>query len=179
MSTVKKQYDEIVKKELKKKFEYQNVHEIPKIAKVVINRGLGEAASNSKLIPQSVEQIQSITGQKPLVTKAKKSISNFKLRKGQPIGCKVTLRGKKMYEFLTKLIHIALPKIRDFRGVPTRSFDGRGSYTLGVKEEIIFPEIKLDKLDKIRGFNITIVTTAKTDDECRELLTLIGMPFRK
>ena len=153
--------------------------EVPKIEKIVINMGLGEAKDNSKAIDNAVNDMTIISGQKPIVTKARKSIANFKLREGMPIGCKVTLRGEKMYSFASKLINIALPRVRDFRGVSTRSFDGRGNYTLGIKEQLIFPEIDFDKVNRTRGLDIVIVTTANTDEEARELLTQFGMPFAR
>ena len=153
--------------------------EVPKIEKIVINMGLGEAKDNSKAIDNAVNDMTIISGQKPIVTKARKSIANFKLREGMPIGCKVTLRGEKMYSFASKLINIALPRVRDFRGVSANSFDGRGNYTLGIKEQLMFPEIQFDKIDKIRGMDIIFVTTANTDEEARELLRLFGMPFKK
>lgn len=179
MNSIVKKYRELIANGMKEKFHYENVMEVPTITKITINRGLGEAVSNSKAIEESVNEIMQITGQKPIVTKAKKSIANFKLRQGLPIGVKVTLRGKRMYEFISKLINVSLPKIRDFRGVSSKAFDGKGNYTLGIKEQIIFPEIRLDKIEKIRGFNVTVTTTAKTDEEAFELLKLIGMPFRK
>ena len=179
MSTLKKRYLSVVRDEMMNKFQYGNVMEVPKLVKIVINRGLGEAITNSKVVEYSMDQMLAITGQKPVLAKAKKSISNFKLREGQPIGCKVTLRSNKMFDFLTKLIYLSLPKIRDFRGVPINSFDGRGNYTLGLKEDSIFPEIDQLDIDKVRGFDITIVTTARTNEEAFELLKLIGMPFRK
>lgn len=179
MSTLKKHYLTVVRDEMSKKFQYSNVMEVPRLVKIVINRGLGEAITNSKVVEYSMDQLLAITGQKPVLAKAKKSISNFKLREGQPIGCKVTLRSEKMFDFLTKLIYVALPKIRDFRGIPNNSFDGRGNYTLGLKEDTIFPEISQLDVDKVRGFDITIVTTASTNEEAFELLKLIGMPFRK
>ena len=153
--------------------------EVPKIEKIVINMGLGEAKDNSKAIDNAVNDMTIISGQKPIVTKARKSIANFKLREGMPIGCKVTLRGEKMYSFASKLINIALPRVRDYRGVSANSFDGRGNYTLGIKEQLMFPEIQFDKIDKIRGMDIVFVTTANTDEEARELLRLFGMPFKK
>jgi large subunit ribosomal protein L5 len=164
---------------LLQKFSYKSVMQVPKIEKVVINMGVGDAAGNSKLLDVAVEEMQTIAGQKPIVTKAKKSIAGFKLREGMPIGVKVTLRGERMYYFLDKLFNIALPRVRDFRGVSNKAFDGRGNYTLGLKEQLIFPEIEYDKVDKIRGMDIVIVTTAKTDEESRELLTQMGMPFVK
>jgi len=156
-----------------------NVMAVPRLQKIVINRGIGEATTDAKLVDLTYNQILKVSGQKPLITKSKKSISNFKVRKDQPIGCKVTLRSLKMYDFLVKLLNISLPKIRDFRGVPSNSFDGRGNYTLGLKEDSIFPEIKLESSDKVRGFDITFVTTAKTDKEAYDLLSKLGMPFRQ
>ncbi|NDC83303.1 50S ribosomal protein L5 [bacterium] len=179
MKDLKVYYNEAVKSRLSQKFGYKNPMQIPKIVKIVINRGIGEAVSNSKAVDLTFEQLFALTGQKPLITTSKKSISNFKLREGQAIGCKVTLRSDKMFHFLTKLINVSLPKIRDFRGVPHNSFDGRGNYTLGIKEDTIFPEISYEKLDKSRGFDVTIVTTARTNEEAFELLSAIGMPFRK
>lgn len=179
MKDLKKHYENAVREKLTQRFQYKNCMEIPRISKVVVNRGIGEAVSNSKSVEVSFEQMYALTGQKPLITTAKKSISNFKVREGQAIGCKVTLRREKMYHFLNKLLNVALPKIRDFRGVPNNSFDGRGNYTLGVKEDAIFPEISYDKVDRPRGFDVTIVTTAKTDQEAYELLVELGMPFRK
>ncbi|NBV82585.1 50S ribosomal protein L5 [bacterium] len=179
MKDLKRHYEESVRKKLTEKFGYENVMEVPRISKVVINRGIGEAVTNSKSVELSFEQLYAIAGQKPMITTAKKSISNFKLREGQAIGCKVTLRSAKMYHFLNKLLNVSLPKIRDFRGVPVNSFDGRGNYTLGVKEDTIFPEISYEKIDRLRGFDVTIVTTAKTNEEAFELLAALGMPFRK
>lgn len=164
-------------KGLMDKFQYKNVNEIPKVVKVIINMGVGDAVSNSKAMDSAVTDLTAISGQKPLVTKAKKSIAAFKLRAGMPIGAKVTLRGDRMYYFLDKLMNLALPRVRDFRGVSTASFDGRGNYAMGLKEQLIFPEIEYDKVDKARGMDIIIVTTAKTDEEARELLRLLGMPF--
>jgi large subunit ribosomal protein L5 len=161
------------------KFNYTTVMQVPKVEKVVINIGMGEAVSNSKVLDNAVEELQLITGQKPVITKAKKSIAGFKLREGMPIGVKVTLRGERMYYFLDKLFNVALPRVRDFRGVSTKAFDGRGNYTLGLKEQLIFPEIEYDKVDKTRGMDIVIVTTAKSDEEARELLVQLGMPFAK
>ena len=161
------------------RFGYKNHMQVPRITKIVVNMGVGEAISNSKLLDAAVEDMQMITGQKPVVRKAKKSIANFKLREGLPIGCSVTLRGARMYEFFDRLVNVALPRIRDFRGVPTKSFDGRGNYTLGLKEQINFPEIDYDKIVQLMGMDITFVTTAKTDEESRELLALMNMPFRK
>ncbi|CAM4253512.1 MAG: 50S ribosomal protein L5 [Bacillota bacterium] len=164
---------------LMQKFNYTSVMQVPKIEKVVINMGVGEAVSNSKILDVAVEELRIISGQKPVVTRAKKSIAGFKLRENMPIGVKVTLRGERMYHFLDKLFNISLPRVRDFRGVSTKAFDGRGNYTLGLKEQLIFPEIEYDKVDKVRGMDIVIVTTAKTDEESRELLTQMGMPFAK
>jgi large subunit ribosomal protein L5 len=161
------------------KFNYTSVMQVPKVEKVVINMGVGDAVSNSKLIDSAVQDLQAIAGQKPVVTRAKKSIAGFKVRQGMPIGVKVTLRGDRMYHFLDKLFNIALPRVRDFRGVSGKAFDGRGNYTLGIKEQLIFPEIDYDKVDKVRGMDIVIVTTAKTDEESRELLEQLGMPFAK
>ncbi|URN96200.1 MAG: 50S ribosomal protein L5 [Candidatus Pristimantibacillus lignocellulolyticus] len=164
---------------LMQKFNYTSVMQVPKIEKVVINMGVGEAVSNSKILDVALEEMQIIAGQKPVVTRAKKSIAGFKLREQMPIGVKVTLRGERMYHFLDKLFNISLPRVRDFQGVSTKAFDGRGNYTLGLKEQLIFPEIEYDKVDKTRGMDIVIVTTAKTDEESRELLTQMGMPFAK
>ena len=162
-----------------KKFNYKNKMEVPKIEKIVINMGVGEAKDNAKLMDSAVSDLTIISGQKPIVLKAKKSVANFKVRQGQNIGTKVTLRGKRMYEFLDRLVNLALPRVRDFRGVNPNSFDGRGNYAMGIKEQLIFPEIVYDKVDKVRGMDIIFVTTAKTDEEARELLTLFGVPFRK
>lgn len=164
---------------LTKEFGYKNIMQVPRLQKVVLNMGLGEALANNKLLDSAVEQLADITGQKPVVTKARKSIANFKLREGQSIGAMVTLRGERMFEFLDRLVNVALPRVRDFKGVSSKAFDGAGNYTLGVKEQIIFPEIVYDKVDKIKGMNITIVTTATTDEESRSLLRLLGMPFRQ
>ncbi|WP_128896422.1 50S ribosomal protein L5 [Longirhabdus pacifica] len=164
---------------LMEKFDYSTVMQVPKIEKIVINMGLGEAVSNSKILDQAVTDLATISGQKPVITKAKKSIAGFKLREGMPIGAKVTLRGERMYQFLDKLINVSLPRVRDFRGVSKKAFDGRGNYTLGLKEQLIFPEIEYDKIDKIRGMDVVIVTTANTDEEARELLLQMGMPFAK
>ena len=169
--------DEVVPK-MKEKFLYRNPMQVPKVEKVIVNMGLGEAIDNIKVLDSSAEEIGLITGQKAVITKARKSISNFKLREGSPIGVKVTLRRDRMYHFLDKLVGVAMPRLRDFRGISPNGFDGRGNYTLGIKEQIIFPEINYDKIDKIRGMNITIVTTARTDEEGLELLRLLGMPFR-
>ena len=179
MNRVLQHYKENVVKELTEKFGYTTVMQVPKIEKIVVNMGVGDAISNSKALDAAVEDLATITGQKPLVTKAKKSIAVFKLREGMSIGAKVTLRGEKMYEFFDKLVTISLPRVRDFRGVNPNSFDGRGNYTLGVKEQLIFPEIVYDKVFKVRGMDIVIVTTAKTDEEGRALLSMLGMPFRK
>lgn len=176
---LKEKYLKEVVPALMQKFGYRNVMEVPKIEKVVINMGVGEGAQNPKAIDGAVEDLTLIAGQKPVVTRAKKSIAGFKIRQGMPIGVKVTLRGDRMYHFLDKLFHVALPRVRDFRGVSPRSFDGRGNYNLGLKEQLIFPEIDYDKVDKIRGMDVCIVTTAKTDEEARELLEQLGMPFRK
>jgi len=162
-----------------KKFGYKNVMEVPKINKIVINMGVGEAKDNAKVLDTAIKDLEIIAGQKPVITKARKSIANFKLREGMAIGCKVTLRGEKMYEFADRLINLALPRVRDFRGVNPNAFDGRGNYSLGIKEQLIFPEIEYDKVDKVRGMDIIFVTTANTDEEARELLTQFGMPFRK
>lgn len=165
--------------EMKKKFEYKNVMEIPKLDKIVINMGVGEAKENAKILETAIKDLETITGQKAVVTRAKHSVANFKLREGQPIGCKVTLRGDMMYEFLDRLVNLSLPRVRDFRGVNPNAFDGRGNYALGIKEQIIFPEIEYDKVDKVRGMDIIFVTTANTDEEARELLALFNMPFAK
>jgi large subunit ribosomal protein L5 len=172
-------YEEEVRKALMEKFGYKSPMQIPKLDKIVINIGVGEAKDNAKALEAAANDLAIITGQKPVITKAKKSVANFKLREGMNIGCKVTLRGDKMYEFTDRLINIALPRVRDFRGVKANSFDGRGNYTMGIKEQLIFPEIEYDKVDKIRGMDIVFVTTAKTDEEARELLRLFGMPFAK
>jgi len=172
-------YNTDIKDAMMKKFEYTSVMQVPKIEKIVINMGVGEAKDNAKVLEYAVKDMAAIAGQKPLITKAKKSVAVFKLREGVNIGCKVTLRGKKMYEFLDRLVSLALPRVRDFRGVNPNAFDGRGNYALGVKEQIIFPEIQYDKIDKIRGMDIIFVTTANTDEEARELLTQFGMPFMK
>ena len=176
---VKERYESEVKASLMKEFNYSSVMEIPKIDKIVVNIGVGDATGNSKLIDDSVKELQQITGQKPVVTKAKKSIATFKLREGMPIGCKVTLRGERMYEFYDKLVSITLPRTRDFRGVNKNAFDGRGNYTLGIKEQKIFPEINFEQVNRVRGMDIVIVTTAKTDAEARFLLKELGFPFAK
>lgn len=179
MNRLKERYDTEISKALMAKFNYRSVMEIPKIEKIVVNVGVGDAVNNSKLLDDAVAELTLITGQKPLITKAKKSIAGFKLREGMAIGCKVTLRGERMYEFLDKLVNISLPRVRDFRGVPKNSFDGRGNYTLGIKEQLIFPEINFDKVNKTRGMDIVFVTTAKSDEEGRALLAELGMPFHK
>ena len=179
MSRLMERYQNEVVKSLMEKFNYSSRMQAPKIEKIVLNIGVGDAVSNSKLLDEAVNELSLISGQKPVITKAKKSIAGFKLREGAPIGCKVTLRGERMYEFLDKLINISLPRVRDFRGVSKNAFDGRGNYTLGVKEQLIFPEINFDKVNKLRGMDIVIVTTATTDDEGRELLAQLGMPFQK
>ena len=179
MNRVLERYLNEVKPELMKKFEYKSVMQAPKLDKIVINMGVGDAMANSKALDAAVEDLTQICGQKPIITKARKSIAAFKLREGAAIGCKVTLRGERMYQFFDKLVSIALPRVRDFRGLSKNSFDGRGNYTLGVKEQLIFPEINYDKVFKIRGMDIVIVTTAKTDKEGRELLSLLGVPFVK
>ena len=179
MSRLKETYLNEIKDAMQKKFEYKNEMQIPKLDKIVINMGVGEAKENAKVLDTAVKDLETITGQKAVVTRAKNSVANFKLREGQPIGCKVTLRGEKMYEFLDRLVNLALPRVRDFRGVNPNAFDGRGNYALGIKEQIIFPEIEYDKVDKVRGMDIIFVTTANTDEEARELLTLFNMPFAK
>ena len=179
MNRLKERYENEISKSLMTKFNYSSVMEVPAMEKIVINIGVGDAVSNSKLLDEAVEELTLIAGQKPVITKAKKSIAGFKLREGMPIGCKVTLRGERMYEFLDKLVNISLPRVRDFRGVSNNSFDGRGNYTLGVKEQLIFPEIDFDKVNKLRGMDIVFVTTAKTDEEGHELLAQLGMPFHK
>lgn len=177
MERLREKYMNEVAGEMMKKFNYKNVMQIPKIEKIVINMGLGEAVANPKIIDAAIGDLTIIAGQKPVITRAKKSIAAFKIRTGMPIGTKVTLRGQRMYEFLDKLVNVALPRVRDFRGISPKSFDGRGNYTLGLKEQLIFPEIEYDKVDKIRGMEIIVVTTAQTDEEARELLKLMGMPF--
>jgi large subunit ribosomal protein L5 len=179
MSVIQEKYENVVRPELIKAFNYSSIMEVPKIDKIVVNMGVGDAVFNPKVLDDAVAELELLTGQKPVTTKAKHSISNFKLREGMPIGAKVTLRGDKMYYFLAKLIEIALPRVRDFRGISANSFDGRGNYTVGIKEQIIFPEISLDKVKKVRGMDIVIVTTADTDQEARELLRGLGMPFKK
>jgi large subunit ribosomal protein L5 len=179
LSRLKEEYLNNITKQMMDKFGYKNEMEIPKLDKIVINMGVGEAKENAKLLDAAVADMTAIAGQKPVITKAKNSIANFKIREGQGIGCKVTLRGERMYDFLDRLVNLALPRVRDFRGVNADSFDGRGNYALGIKEQIIFPEIEYDKVDKIRGMDIIVVTTAKTDEEARELLRFFGMPFAK
>lgn len=179
MARLKEKYKKEIAPALQKEFDIKNPMAIPRIEKVVINMGLGEASSNAKILDVATEEIKSITGQKPVVTKAKKSIAAFKLRQGMNIGTMVTLRGERMYEFLDRLIAVALPRVRDFRGISAKSFDGRGNYTLGIREQLIFPEIDFNKVDKTRGMNISIITTAKTDEEARSLLKSMGMPFRQ
>ncbi len=179
MSRLREQYENEIKDAMIKKFGYKNAMEIPKLDKIVVNMGVGEAKENAKLLEAAVKDMEAITGQKAVTTKAKNAIANFKIRENMPIGCKVTLRGEKMYEFADRLINLALPRVRDFRGVNPNAFDGRGNYALGIKEQIIFPEIEYDKVDKVRGMDIIFVTTAKTDEEARELLTLFNMPFAK
>ena len=179
MARLKEMYQNEIVEAMIKKFGYKNIMEVPKLDKIVINMGVGEAKENAKLLESAVADMQLITGQKPVLTKAKKSIANFKIREGMNIGCKVTLRGEKMYEFADRLINLALPRVRDFRGVNPNAFDGRGNYALGIKEQLIFPEIEYDKVDKVRGMDIIFVTTANTDEEARELLTMFNMPFRK
>ena len=179
MNRLQEKYNTSVRTELANKFAYKSSMQIPRLEKIVINMGVGDAVANSKVLDDAVEELTLIAGQKPVVTKAKKSIANFKLREGMPIGCKVTLRGVRMYEFFDKLVSISLPRVRDFHGINPNAFDGRGNYTLGVKEQLIFPEINFDKVKKVRGMDIVIVTTANTDEEGRALLSLMGMPFRK
>ena len=179
MSRLKEQNQNEIIDSMIKKFGYKNIIEVPKLDKVVINMGVGEAKDNAKLLDAAIADMEKITGQKAVVCKAKKSVANFKIREGMPIGCKVTLRGEKMYEFVDRLVNLALPRVRDFRGVNPNAFDGRGNYALGIKEQLIFPEIEYDKVDKVRGMDIIFVTTAKTDEEARELLTQFNMPFTK
>ena len=179
MSRLKEQYQNEIVDAMIKKFGYKNIMEVPKLDKIVINMGVGEAKDNHKVLESAVADLEKIAGQKAVLTKAKKSVANFKLREGMAIGCKVTLRGEKMYEFVDRLINLALPRVRDFRGVNPNAFDGRGNYALGIKEQLIFPEIESDKVDKVRGMDVIFVTTAKTDEEARELLTQFNMPFTK
>ena len=179
MSRLREQYEKEIVDAMIKKFGYKNIMEVPKLEKIVVNMGVGEAKENQKILESAVSDMETITGQKAVVTKAKNSVANFKIREGMGIGCKTTLRGEKMYEFADRLINLALPRVRDFRGVNPDSFDGRGNYALGIKEQIIFPEIEYDKVDKVRGMDVIFVTTAKTDEEARELLRFFGMPFAK
>ncbi len=179
MATLKEHYEQNLRPQLQEKFSFTNVMDIPKVEKVVLNMGLGEAVQNPKIVEKAASELTSIAGQKAVVTRAKKSIATFKLREGMPIGARVTLRQERMYDFLSKLVNIALPRVRDFRGISPKGFDGNGNYSMGVTEHLIFPEIDYDKIDKIRGLNITIVTTAKNDEQGKELLSLIGMPFKK
>jgi len=179
VSRLREQYENEVKAGMVAKFGYKNELEIPKLVKIVVNMGCGDAKDNHKLLDAAVKDMEKITGQKAIITKAKKSVANFKLREGMSIGCKVTLRGEKMYEFADRLINLALPRVRDFRGVNPNAFDGRGNYALGIKEQLIFPEIEYDQVEKVRGMDVIFVTTAKTDEEARELLTLFGMPYAK
>ena len=178
MTRLKETYQKEIVKGMTDKFGYKNVMQVPKLAKIVINMGIGEAKENSKVLDAAVAELEIIAGQKVVTTKAKNSVANFKLREGQAIGCKVTLRGEKMYEFLDRLVNLALPRVRDFRGVNPNAFDGRGNYALGIKEQLIFPEIEYDKIDKVRGMDVIIATTAKTDEEARELLRMFNMPFK-
>jgi large subunit ribosomal protein L5 len=179
LSRLRDQYENEIKDAMIKKFGYKNTMQVPKLEKIVVNMGVGEAKENVKLLDAAIKDMETITGQKAIATKAKHAIANFKIRENMPIGCKVTLRGEKMYEFADRLINLALPRVRDFRGVNPNAFDGRGNYALGIKEQIIFPEIEYDKVDKVRGLDVIFVTTAKTDEEARELLTLFNMPFAK
>ncbi len=179
MNRLKERYNEEIRSLLVEKFDYTSIMQAPRIEKIVVNMGVGDAIDNTKVLDDAFDELTRLTGQKPVITKAKKSIANFKLREGMPIGCKVTLRGEKMYDFLDKVVSIALPRVRDFQGVSPKAFDGRGNYTLGVKEQLIFPEIDYDKVNRVRGMDIVIVTTAQTDLEAKELLTQFGMPFRK
>lgn len=179
MSRLKEKYQNEIVDALMKKFGYKNIMEVPKLDKVVINMGVGEAKENAKLLEAAVKDMETITGQKAVLTRAKNSVANFKIREGMPIGCKVTLRGEKMYEFVDRLINLSLPRVRDFRGVNPNAFDGRGNYAMGIKEQLIFPEIEYDKVDKVRGMDVIFVTTAQTDEEARELLAQFGMPFKK
>jgi large subunit ribosomal protein L5 len=179
MARLREKYQNEVAPKLAEQFQYKSTMQLPKIEKIVINMGLGDAIQNIKILDSAAEELAQLTGQKPVITRARQSIAAFKLRKGMPIGCMVTLRGNRMYEFFDKLVNVALPRVRDFRGISLKALDGRGNYTLGIKEHIIFPEIDYDKIDKIKGMNITIVTTARTDDEARTLLALMGMPFKQ
>lgn len=177
ISRLQEKYENEVVKAMMEKFGYKNIMEVPKLDKIVINMGVGEAKDNAKVLESAVADMQLITGQKPIITRAKKSIANFKIRENMPIGCKVTLRKQKMYEFADKLINVALPRVRDFRGISSKAFDGRGNYSLGLREQLIFPEVEYDKIDKVRGMDIVFVTTANTDEEARALLKFLGMPF--
>ena len=179
MSRLKDQYQNEIIDAMTKKFGYKNIMEVPKLSKIVINMGVGEAKENAKILESAMKDMETISGQKPVTTKAKNSIANFKLREGMPIGCKVTLRGEKMYEFVDRLVNLALPRVRDFRGVNPNAFDGRGNYALGIKEQIIFPEIEFDKVDKVRGMDVIFVTSAKTNEEAYALLEMLGLPFAK
>ena len=179
MARLKEKYNNEIVDAMTKRFGYENIMQVPKLEKIVVNMGVGEAKENSKILDSAIADLEKITGQKAVTTKAKNSVANFKIREGMPIGCKVTLRGEKMYEFLDRLVNLALPRVRDFRGVNPNAFDGRGNYALGIKEQFIFPEIEYDKIDKTRGMDIIFVTTAKTDEEARELLRLFNMPFAK
>ncbi|MGJ9460399.1 50S ribosomal protein L5 [Oceanobacillus sp. CF4.6] len=179
MNQLKQKYQDEISTSLMNKFNYESVMQVPKVDKIVINMGVGDAVQNTKALDSAVEELSLISGQKPLITRAKKSIAGFRLREGMPIGAKVTLRGERMYDFLQKLIDVSLPRVRDFRGISKKAFDGRGNYTLGVKEQLIFPEINYDKVSKVRGMDIVIVTTSNTDEEARELLAQLGMPFQK
>ena len=179
MSRLRDLYKDEIVDAMIKKFGYKNIMEVPKLDKIVINMGVGEAKENAKVLDSAVKDLETITGQKVVLTRAKNSVANFKIREGMPIGCKTTLRGEKMYDFMDRLVNLALPRVRDFRGVSADSFDGRGNYALGVKEQLIFPEIEYDKVEKVRGMDVIVVTTAKTDEEARELLRLFGMPFAK
>ena len=179
MARLKEMYNNEIVDAMTKKFGYQNIMQVPKLEKIVVNMGVGEAKENSKILDSAIADLEKITGQKAVTTKAKNSVANFKIREGMPIGCKVTLRGEKMYEFLDRLVNLALPRVRDFRGVNPNAFDGRGNYALGIKEQLIFPEIEYDKIDKVRGMDVCFVTTANTDEEGRELLKLMGAPFEK
>ena len=179
MNRLKETYNSEIAPAMMEKFGYQNIMQVPKIDKIVINMGVGEAKENAKALESAIGDIETITGQKAVITRAKKSVANFKIREGMAIGCKTTLRGDKMYNFLDRLVNLALPRVRDFRGVSADSFDGRGNYALGIKEQLIFPEIEFDKVDKVRGMDVIVVTTAQTDEEARELLRLFGMPFEK
>lgn len=179
MARLKEKYNNEIVDAMTKRFGYENIMQVPKLEKIVVNMGVGEAKENSKILDSAIADLEKITGQKAVTTKAKNSVANFKIREGMPIGCKVTLRGEKMYEFLDRLVNLALPRVRDFRGVNPNAFDGRGNYALGIKEQLIFPEIEYDKVDKVRGMDIIVVTTAETDEEARELLAQFNMPFAK